>query len=755
MVNRKTASALTIAALLTCAIPMKSVASLATPVIAQSAPSFPVPDKADETVRVSSSSDNMNSISKALASGFEGKYEGEVEIETKSVTDALADVLNGSADVAAISRPLTATEKEQGLVEVPVRREKIAIIVGEDNPFSGSITSGQFAQIFRGEIKNWSEVGGANSPIRVVDRPAASETRQALQPYPVFASQALATGDNATQISEDSTGAIAKELGADGISYALVGEVGAQSEIRAIELHKTLPNDPRYPFSQPYSFVYADDASPAAAAFLGYATGGEGQAALQSADLSGYGVAPAAGEGSTGTKTAIAEADGSKADSSKAGGTKANGANAGGADGGSTGADNASSTAADGGIGKLNDAGQLVDAENNLINPEGFLINADGNLIDADGNLLPAGAAGVPGVGINLNGIGDGVGSAIEGAGGAAGEAVGGVGDAVDGALAGRGRWWWLLLPLAGLGLLIWAAGKRGSEEEAGYSATARGTTDDRVRNSFRGKMPNVNTPDTSLPKTNLSTANLSSTNLPKADLPRVGVDSNLGTANAANLGAAELDGIKTSVGNAGNKVSGIGKAGLAGAAGLAGGAAAGAAGLAGQMKGKANDVTASVGRTSDSLKDGVNNVKGTAADGLDGLRSNTQGRIDSTRTHLQGGIDGARTHLQGNVQGHIDGLKEGSNTVQGRMRSNVSNVTEDAQRRMGDVRSDTQGSFEGVRNDVQSRVDDLRGSVNPDKSGMAQGSSWLDRAKQRINEAAEGVKDTASDIKDDLNRKD
>ena len=701
MVNRKTASALTIAALLACAVPARSFASLVAPVvIAQSTPSFSVPDSSDENVRVSSSSDNMNAISEALAEGYEGRYDGEVNVETKSADDAIADVLNDNADVAAISRPLTAEEEAQGLVQVPVRREKIAMIVATDSSFDGSITSEQFAQIFRGQITDWSEVGGEAGAIRLIDRPDVSETRLALRPYPVFQTTAFETGSTATQVSEDSTDAIAEELGADGISYALVSELDGRSDVRAIQLHQTLPDDPRYPFSQPYSFVYAGDASPAAAAFLGYATGGEGQAALQSADISGYGVAPAA-ENAGGTSADTATADATE-----------------------SGEGNAAATGdvATNGIGQLNSDGQLVDADGNLISPEGFLIDADGNFIDASGNLLPEGEAGVPGVGIDLegvgNGIGNGVGNAVTGAGEAVGDAANGAREGV-GNLAGRGRWWWLLLPLAGLGLLIWAAGRRGSEEEAGYSATASGTTDDRVRNSFMGKMPDVNTPNAKMPNVNA----------PNADV---------------NLGSVNADGIRTSVGNVGTKVGGMGKAGMAGAAGLAGGAAAGAAGLAGRMKGKATDAASGIGsNVSGSMQSGINGVKGgvdgmkgAATGGLGNLRSNVQGGVDNAKGSMQGGVDGIR----GNVQNRMDGMK---GNVQGRM---------------NDMGENAQGHIDGMKDNVQSRVDGIKGSAassvdNAKTNVQNEQGSWLDRAKQRINEASENVKDTASDVKDDLTK--
>ncbi|MFK8183440.1 MAG: substrate-binding domain-containing protein [Phormidesmis sp.] len=761
MVNRKTASALTIAALLACAVPAKSVTSVVAPVIAQAAskaaPNFPVPDTVEKntTVRVSSSSDNMNAISAALGQGFEGKYdESKVNVTTKSANDALADVLNDNADVAAISRPLTPEEEAKGLIAVPVRREKIAIVVGKDNTFSNSITGSQFAQIFRGEITDWSEVGGTAGPIRVIDRPDTSDTRQALKPYPVFKASEFKTGSNATQLGDDSTIALAKELGQDGLGYALVGQLEGQSDLKAIQLHKTLPDDPRYPFSQPYSFVYAKAASPAAAAFLGYATGSEGQTALQNADLSGgatagNGLAPA----TTGSEPNAGDAN---ADNATTGETNAGATDAApdekgtadadtnktGAEGTVTEGSDAGDTAANGEVGQRNAAGELVDTEGNLINPDGFLIDAEGNLIDAEGKPLPEGAAGIPGVGINLDGISNGIGNAIDGTGNVAGEAANGVGNAVNGVgdLAGRGRWWWLLLPLAGLGLLIWAAGRRGNEEEAGYSATASGTTDDRVRSSFQGNtsnslLPNVNKPD--------------------ANLPTVDTNANVN----GNLGSIEADGIKTSVGSVGTKVSGMGKAGIAGAAGLAGGAAAGAAGLAGRMKAKAGDAATGVGNISNTAKSGVNNLKGSATAGIDNAKESATGGIGNLRSRVEGGIDETRTNIQGGVQGSIDGMKGSADSAQANLQGSIGGTQENVQGRVGDLRSGVQENMEGIKGNVQSRVNDLKdaasNSVDGAKNSARQDSGWVERAKQRINAASKDVKNTASDIKNDITKRD
>ncbi|PZO52391.1 MAG: hypothetical protein DCF15_13795 [Phormidesmis priestleyi] len=416
MVNRKTASAITIAVLMASvpaqlrSFPAAAKAvdlAVATDVvkvaaIAQVAPSFSVPDSVpkDTQIRISSSSDNMNTISSLLQKGFEGTYAGsKVAIQTKSVDAALQDVLNDNADLAAISRPLTDAEKAKGLIAVPVRREKIAIVVGKANPFNKSLTGSQFAQIFRGEIKDWSKVGGAAGPIRVIDRAATSETRQSLQPYPVFKTAPFKTSDNATQLPEESTEALVKALGKDGISYALVGEVEGQGDLKAIALHQTLPTDPRYPFSQPYSFVYIGGASQSVQAFLGYATGTPGQAALNGANLTGDGVIAAAANNSAGTAGSAAV-------------------------GADTATGNAPSNPPENGAGNSTD-------------------EVSGNV--ADGNV-PA-VASDPGASDATNSLTD------------------------------KGRWWWLLLPLAGLGLLLWAAGKRSTEEETDYLTNTDGTS--------------------------------------------------------------------------------------------------------------------------------------------------------------------------------------------------------------------------------------------------------------------------------------
>ena len=175
---------------------------------------------------------------------------------------ALDALQNGDIDLAALGRPLTQQEAATGLVAVPLQREKIAIIIGPENSFAGDLTFEQFAQIFRGEITDWSEVGGDPGPIRFVDRPATSDTRQAFQNYPVFQAAPFETGATADPVADDSTDAVIDALGADGVGYAIATQVLDSDAVTIVPMHQTLPDDPRYPFSQPRFYVYRGEPAP-------------------------------------------------------------------------------------------------------------------------------------------------------------------------------------------------------------------------------------------------------------------------------------------------------------------------------------------------------------------------------------------------------------------------------------------------------------------------------------------------------------
>jgi phosphate transport system substrate-binding protein len=280
-------SALAVLLILSASVPVATTTQIS-PTVAQSSTqgTFPLPKtvKDGTVVRINGSS-SMMKINDALAKNFKSQFpKTDVKTAYNGTDAALKAVLDGKADLASVGRPLTDAEKAKGLVAVPVARNKIATFVSKDNPLKASITINQFAEIFRSKVTDLSQLKLGKGKIRLVDRPETSDTRRAFQNYPVFKNAPLKAGANALTVKEDSTAAVIKALGKDGIGYAIADQVVKNSNVRIVPMHNVLPTDPRYPFSQPLAYVYkGEKPTPAVQAFLGFATASQNQKVVEQA----------------------------------------------------------------------------------------------------------------------------------------------------------------------------------------------------------------------------------------------------------------------------------------------------------------------------------------------------------------------------------------------------------------------------------------------------------------------------------------
>ncbi len=102
----------------------------------------------------------------------------------------VASIERGSVDIGMVSRPLSRFEIERlgNTIEViAVARDAVAIAVSKAVFESGvqRLSLAQIAAVYRGEIRNWRELGGMDAAILVIDKEASRGTRH------VFASVVL------------------------------------------------------------------------------------------------------------------------------------------------------------------------------------------------------------------------------------------------------------------------------------------------------------------------------------------------------------------------------------------------------------------------------------------------------------------------------------------------------------------------------------------------------------------------------------
>lgn len=94
----------------------------------------------------------------------------------------ISALINGATDIANASRKMKSTEKDKLKaryntlgVEVACAKDGITIYLNPTNKVK-ELTIQQLSNIFKGNIKNWKEVGGANADIKLYGRENSSGT---------------------------------------------------------------------------------------------------------------------------------------------------------------------------------------------------------------------------------------------------------------------------------------------------------------------------------------------------------------------------------------------------------------------------------------------------------------------------------------------------------------------------------------------------------------------------------------------------
>ncbi len=124
-------------------------------------------------------STTMLPIAEIAGEMFHDRYpDKKVLVSGLGSSAGIETVASGSSDIGTSSRDLKPAEEKLGLYDTPIAFDAIAVIVHPDNPID-SLTTEEVRAIFAGEIENWSQLGGRDKKVGLVNRDEASGTREA------------------------------------------------------------------------------------------------------------------------------------------------------------------------------------------------------------------------------------------------------------------------------------------------------------------------------------------------------------------------------------------------------------------------------------------------------------------------------------------------------------------------------------------------------------------------------------------------
>lgn len=217
-------------------------------------------------------STSMEKVMQVLIEAFQEQQPNVTVNYTGSGSGAgVTSAIDGTADLGLASRALKSEEEGKGAQAHIVALDGVAIVVNPENTVE-DLTVDQIAQIFKGEITNWKDLGGADEEIAVYGREAGSGTRGAFE-------ELVGVEDACKYLNEySSTGDVIGNVASNpsAIGYASLSAV--RDNVKAVKVNgvdctEATVQDGTYEIQRPFVMITKDGTqlSDAAQAFLDFA----------------------------------------------------------------------------------------------------------------------------------------------------------------------------------------------------------------------------------------------------------------------------------------------------------------------------------------------------------------------------------------------------------------------------------------------------------------------------------------------------
>lgn len=243
-------------------------------------------NKAETEISGTVSTDGSTSMEKVIGYLSEAYSEENPNVKvTYNPTGSGAGIQAVSedrCDIGLSSRDLKEDEAKTLDAKV-VAIDGIAMVVNPENTVS-DLTIDQIAKLYKGEITNWSEVGGADAPVVLIGREAASGTRDGFESITdtkdacAYAQELTSTGDVIQTVASNP----------NAIGYASLAAV--KDTVRALKVEGVSPTtetiqDGSYKIQRDFNIVTkkGKELTGAAKAFYDFATSKEADSLIEKA----------------------------------------------------------------------------------------------------------------------------------------------------------------------------------------------------------------------------------------------------------------------------------------------------------------------------------------------------------------------------------------------------------------------------------------------------------------------------------------
>lgn len=217
-------------------------------------------------------STSMEKVMQVLIEAFQEQQPNVTVNYTGSGSGAgVTSAIDGTADLGLASRALKSEEEGKGAQAHIVALDGVAIVVNPENTVE-DLTVDQIAQIFKGEITNWKDLGGTDEEIAVYGREAGSGTRGAFE-------ELVGVEDACKYLNEySSTGDVIGNVASNpsAIGYASLSAVSDNVKavkVNGVDCTEATVQDGTYEIQRPFVMITKDGTqlSDAAQAFLDFA----------------------------------------------------------------------------------------------------------------------------------------------------------------------------------------------------------------------------------------------------------------------------------------------------------------------------------------------------------------------------------------------------------------------------------------------------------------------------------------------------